>query len=718
MTGRYWELLIITMCCSGMLTAQEWIWRNPLPQGNTLFGVQFVDSMTVVAVGGSGVMLRSVDRGETWREIPSPTKSSINSLSFPDRKYGWIAGAAGLMRTSDYGGTWTTALAPSEGTVSAFFRDIRNGIALGRGYLPESGPSFSICNTLNAGSTWATFFQQMGAPYLSSGAIPSDSVRIVVGEGGIILRSSDCGVTWTRNQLSGYRTFNSIVFPEGSVGYISGDQGAVLRTTDNGISWSPQITSTVADLYSGTFLSTQAGYVAGAEGAILFTSDGGTNWESQQAGTLNDLRSVNFVDPNHGTIVGKYGTLLHTKDGGRTWNPSSSGITYNRLNAVKVLDEAHAIAIGDGGVVLKSNDLGQTWQRLELPIQIRFTGISFSGPDTGFAVGDSGSILKTIDGGNTWQLVRSNSTADLHAVSVMGGGQRTTAVGDSGTILKTTDGGEVWSRDAIASTASLLSVSFSGINAGIAVSAQEILVTTDGGNLWVHKGGAGFSSVNFSKRDPRVAFVVGARSGIYSWGLIVGRTTNAGETWTNSYLDYASDMETLLAVSSVDGVNAIAAGEAGRVYVTPDGGTRWAQLQLGTSNTLTAIDLYGDHGALVVGEGGTILQTDSLPWLLSSVGPELSRRNSELPQEFSLEQNYPNPFNPQTTIAFSVPTESFVTLTIKNILGQKIATLVQEKKQPGNYKISWNAGNNSSGLYFYELTAGTFVAVKKMLLVR
>ncbi len=88
------------------------------------------------------------------------------------------------------------------------------------------------------------------------------------------------------------------------------------------------------------------------------------------------------------------------------------------------------------------------------------------------------------------------------------------------------------------------------------------------------------------------------------------------------------------------------------------------------------------------------------------------------PVTFALFQNYPNPFNPTTKIKFAVPDMAFVTLTVFNALGQRIATLVSETLAAGTYERTWNPGNSPSGVYFYRVTAGQFSATRKLLLLR
>jgi len=90
-----------------------------------------------------------------------------------------------------------------------------------------------------------------------------------------------------------------------------------------------------------------------------------------------------------------------------------------------------------------------------------------------------------------------------------------------------------------------------------------------------------------------------------------------------------------------------------------------------------------------------------------------------IPDVYALEQNYPNPFNPSTVIEFSLPEDvNDVRLTIYDVIGQKIAELVNGKLDAGKYKYSWNAINAAAGIYIYELRANKFVSVKKMLLLK
>ena len=88
------------------------------------------------------------------------------------------------------------------------------------------------------------------------------------------------------------------------------------------------------------------------------------------------------------------------------------------------------------------------------------------------------------------------------------------------------------------------------------------------------------------------------------------------------------------------------------------------------------------------------------------------------PYAFNLSQNYPNPFNPITTINFQIPIANNVDLSIYNLLGQKIETLVSGRQPAGRYQVEWDARGFASGVYFYKIEAGNFIEVKKMIIIR
>lgn len=96
----------------------------------------------------------------------------------------------------------------------------------------------------------------------------------------------------------------------------------------------------------------------------------------------------------------------------------------------------------------------------------------------------------------------------------------------------------------------------------------------------------------------------------------------------------------------------------------------------------------------------------------------LNELNGLNPSTIRLEQNYPNPFNPTTKISYSIPQSSNVTLKVNNVLGSEVATLVNEEKAAGRYKVEFDATALPSGIYFYQLQAGDYTNTKKMILMK
>ncbi len=96
----------------------------------------------------------------------------------------------------------------------------------------------------------------------------------------------------------------------------------------------------------------------------------------------------------------------------------------------------------------------------------------------------------------------------------------------------------------------------------------------------------------------------------------------------------------------------------------------------------------------------------------------ITQTSTEIPASFSLSQNYPNPFNPMTKIKFQMSNESFANLIIYDVLGNEVATLVNQQLQPGTYEVEWNASAYPSGVYFYRLETESFVETKRMVLIK
>ena len=96
----------------------------------------------------------------------------------------------------------------------------------------------------------------------------------------------------------------------------------------------------------------------------------------------------------------------------------------------------------------------------------------------------------------------------------------------------------------------------------------------------------------------------------------------------------------------------------------------------------------------------------------------LIKPDVRVPTEYSLAQNYPNPFNPITTIKYTLPKAAKVKVEVYNLLGQRVEILVDSEQEAGYHSVQWDGSEMTSGVYFYRLTAGSFTATKRMVLMK
>jgi hypothetical protein len=164
------------------------------------------------------------------------------------------------------------------------------------------------------------------------------------------------------------------------------------------------------------------------------------------------------------------------------------------------------------------------------------------------------------------------------------------------------------------------------------------------------------------------------------------------------------------------------ANDTGYIFINPDpnvepadteadtsfawvGSNGWDRFRIGCNNAC-----WVAYDEIKVAQNYADLNKEPAGIFTSPVG--------NLPYEFALEQNYPNPFNPVTTISYNVPIHTEVNVTVYDMLGRKVATLVNEQQKAGTYQVVFDAAHLTSGVYLYQLQAGSFSATKKMILIR
>jgi photosystem II stability/assembly factor-like uncharacterized protein len=719
---RYLLAHLIALAATALSQPNSWEWQAPLPQGNSLLDVIALPSGLAVAVGEFGTILRSTDTGLTWSVERSGVTQDLRGVCTVDNYTLVAVGDSGvILRSTDEGVTWNLQAAfPPMIFRDVVFFNARDGMA--GGPIGEGDLTSAFVRTSNGGVNWTLVDPPTTWNLL--GLASRDSMSIVaVGDGPVHL-SSDRGATWI-SPISGQPFFGwSIAFSGplyGAIGAYRWDwlSAIVLTTTDAGGSWDIHNVPGPAYRILGISLPDEStivtvGSASAQAGFIARSSDRGGSWQLQSPG--GDLYAVSFVNGSTGMAVGLAGLILRTEDGGEHWTRQVQNASNRLLFGVGFADLNHGIAAGESGRVLHTTDGGTNWiEGTTLPMNLYF-GVSYPSPALAFAVGGeqgvAGTIMRTTDAGLTWSVVHADSNHslwDIDFVSATNG----IATGSSGIILRTTDGGETWTPQSSGVYADLRGVKMvDSLTAFVAASGNDdgiILRTTDAGGTWssVFDAPGAFSCVDFINAIQ--GWVAGPGWDGASDGIIV-RTTDGGTTW--EYPDDFQVVGNFYGIDFADAFTGYVAGTSGLVLKSTDGGTTWTEIPLRTYGNLYGVAVRDANHVTVVGSLGAILATSSGGVL----GVPLDE--AAIPVFPRLTHNYPNPFNPQTTIEYSLPERTQVSLTVYSLLGQLVQTLVDEPQGAGVHRIRFSGDGLSSGVYFYRLVAGTRAVTHRMILLR
>jgi hypothetical protein len=416
------------------------------------------------------------------------------------------------------------------------------------------------------------------------------------------------------------------------------------------------------------------------------------SWSPQNSGTTNILYTCKAVSELVGWAAGSGATVLRTTDGGNNWinaNPNP-GIITGEIRNMEALDDNTAFVTTESQTstaVYKTSDGGDSWLQVYSNSDGFVKGIRMLDTENGIAIGSPISnlwnVLLTTDGGNTWHPSPNRPSANIIHQAVHNSFQVSMPNIYWGTsftsIFRSTDRGLTYTENQTTGAGIYifsLFINSSGI--GLAAST-EMSRSTDGG-------------ITF---QPHSVPGAGNIDGIESYG---------NDFWY------------------IRGV---------KIFHSIDDGINWVE-EYTAPSTLTHIDFPDNLNECkvgwAVGYGGTIHKMTGS--LVSSVDDQ-----NEMPAVYELCQNYPNPFNPSTIIQYTIGSlpngqagQQFVTLKVYDLIGNEIATLVNEEKPAGSYEVEFStkggsaiggdASKLSSGVYFYRLKAGSIIETKKMILLR
>ena len=405
-------------------------------------------------------------------------------------------------------------------------------------------------------------------------------------------------------------------------------------------------------------------------------------WIKLNSPTSLKIEKLYCIDSLNCWAAGDSGLIIHTANGGMDWTVQNSGVS-NLIQDIYFLNHNLGWAVSTrfdsiaGSYIIKTTNGGEVWEKEFFNIENKFFHtIYFIDSLNGWVAGNF-SFYGTTDGGLTWNTPRFDSSlyAGLPVQKIVFfSKQYGFACGGRidlmGVIWKTTDAGLSWSCktmccEPLRDLCFIDSLNIIGVGGDFEY-GTGVARTSDGGDNWIYE----------------LPGFLGVATGL--------SLRNKNEAWA-------------------------CIGAEHKFIVSIDSGKTWKDFN--TYNNAAVYDLvFTDslHG-FAVGDSGVILK------YINNIS-DIEDNNIISPSTINLFQNYPNPFNPSTEISWQSSVSSWQSLKVYDVLGNEVATLIDEFKPVGNHKIVFNTSSikhqPTSGVYFYQLKAGSFVETRKMLLLR
>ncbi len=309
---------------------------SPLQDDATIKDVAFASAEILWAVGDHGVVWKSLDAGRTWNLVsvaPGMENFSFESVQFLTDRVGWIAGGAvssvgrvhhGIVLATTDGGTTWNILSQAELPYlrQIHFSDLENGIAIGE---RTSKYSAGITSTNDGGQTWTPLQHEKNARWQSA-AFFNDAAGLLVGDQGRQAVFSDGKILPGGGNIGGLQAFHDVAVRRDGTCWMIGDGGLVLHSSDYGVTWSPpnsDFSKDVRDITDFECVETKGSHIwiSGSPGSVIWHSaDDGMTWEKQLTGSSSPLKKIRFRDSQHGVATGLFGRICVTNNAGKTWN--------------------------------------------------------------------------------------------------------------------------------------------------------------------------------------------------------------------------------------------------------------------------------------------------------------------------------------------------------------------------------------------------------------
>jgi photosystem II stability/assembly factor-like uncharacterized protein len=644
-------------------------WTNVSSAFTECFAIK---GMKIFAGTYKGI-LKSTDGGITWNNPDPSFTAEVQTLAVRDTEI--YAGGAGIFRSKDGGNSWTVI----ENGLQQFQYTIF-GIAANNKRLFAATLAGLVVST-DDGNNWSTTGSVVIPSLSTMNCVAAQDSIVLVGSSGGLFRSNDYGsdTSWTQVNVSSNTVLS--LTTDSNYAYAGTVSGARL-STDYGKTWSVindglpgnQIWSIAANnlkLIAGTMNS-----------GVFFSSNNGTNWISASNGIVGS--TANFIAGNNSNVfvVINNSTLDASTDNGISWSIDST-LHSKTIQSVSV-DGSNVFAITIDGIY-QSSDNGNNWGAINGDVMDTASPTFMVTSGSNLIVGTQHKgIFLSSNMGENWHTVNapywdSETDTSTRIASLASAGSNVFAGTHRG-LFSSSDYGEDWVK---------LNDTLININT-IAISGSTIFA---GRYFWP-------APVNEPLSPP---------GGIF-------RSTDNGKTWStfSSGLPIDPGAGAQVYAIAIHNTDIFAALDSdSMMYSSKINGTSWTNIAKGLPDLPGFCSFVNDSDIFVGAEFGGIWRRP-----LSQVTAIKEHIGTSVPASFHLAQNYPNPFNPTTVIEYSLPMRSKVMLYVFDILGRKVATLVNRNQTAGTHSVTFNASNLASGVYLYRLSAGNFIDTKKLMLIK
>ncbi len=726
----------------------------------------------------TNVVLRTTNGGTTWLmpqgttvaaawsqklSVSATVRGNAFSISAFNKNTIYCALGTRVYASYNRGETWTQiATMPTGGSkVNSFYVSPKDTNL----WVAAYGAPDRIVRSTNRGVSWTVTmtrdFSEYGMPLEMDGSHPD---TLYFGpEDGRFYRSTDFGATWSEVSTPGFRSPCDIVVVRDKPeviwvgdGVTGSGQGQMFRSGDGGRTFQLIYSTTGSEIptVAGSSLDNALGYAtAWGSGGVTKTVDFGLSWSSVASTSSTWGVDIAKDDPNV-VMYGVYG-------GGTSYLSSNAGSSFSTSPltgsnyAILAYDRGTFLAQQSGGIykynftytvptssqqalTLTAPNGGEnwsygttraiTWTSTNIPsvkIEYKISPTASWQTIVASTPGPTGSYSWLIPNSPTTQArVRISDASDGNPVdssdnpftisvaafsaqpSPVNFGSVPVGTRASRTVTISNSGTAALVVTSVLATDPTFDVSRSSftVPAGQSDTIQLHFTPTIVGNI--------SGEMQFSCNVPGSPAIIGVSGNGTTAASIVVTAPNGGETWragTTQNITWTATALTTVALSYKTSPTASWQNIAQGVPASP--GT-YAWLIPNAPTTEARVRIMDETSGTIV---------DSSDGFFTILGPTAVAEGG-IPTSFELSQNYPNPFNPSTMIAYGLPKDAAVSLKVYNMIGQEIATLVNERQSAGRYVVTFNTQSLpfslSSGMYFYRLQAGDVGEIRKMMLVK